>query len=154
MAGFIPPIAGPTDTGKGPGEPTPAERTGFKDGLKDKSSEDLMKDLTSKDLKPWQQEEIMKALGEKLGDKKDDQKKSEDPKKPGEAGGAKDKDKDGEDDQDELKKLLKKLKSGKITPDELQKLQGLMEKMGAPPEAVQNMIKDSGQTPPDPNKVS
>ncbi len=137
MAGFNP-ISGTSSTGTGNSNPTDPKPT---DSLKDKSPEELMKALTDPNTKPEQVGEIVKALAEKLGGKDG-------------AGGVKDKDKDGEDDKDELKKLLKKLKEGKITPEEMQKVQGLMEKMGAPPEAIQNMIKNSGQTPPDPNKVS
>ncbi|MBB3121963.1 hypothetical protein [Pseudoduganella violacea] len=88
----------------------PPSTEGFKEGLKDKSTEDLVNMLNKGGLNEAQ----MKAVGQELASRL----KSEGSEETGGSGGG------GE--EDELQKLLKKLQDGTITPEELKKLTGLL----------------------------
>ncbi|SFL97758.1 hypothetical protein [Rugamonas rubra] len=100
----------------------------FRDGLANKSDNELKGMLKSGDLKPGE----MKAVIDELASRKEKEMKAE------EAGGSGDA---GEGGSDELAELLKKLKSGKITPEELDKLAGML---GVDPKALEKAAGKGG----------
>jgi hypothetical protein len=93
----------------------------FKDGLKNKTSDELVGMLGQKDLGPQAKLEVYKELLDRASAKGNE----------GAAGanGAGGADGSGGADGDEIQKLLKKLMDGTISSEELKKLSGMLQKI-------------------------
>ncbi len=103
----------------------------FAKGLKDQSTESLVKLLGNDKLSPEAKEMVGKELEERMNAK--------------EAKEAKGADSAGGEDEDDLKKLLKKLQDGTITAEELKKLGSML---GVDPEKLEGMKGKGGAQEP------
>lgn len=103
--------------------PTAGEMDSFSSGLKNASSGDLLNALGKPGMEPWQKDAINKELTNRAS-------QSEQAKGGGES-------------EDDIKKLLKKLQDGTISPEELQKLAGIL---GVDPEKLES-VKGKGAGP-------
>jgi len=101
----------------------------FKDGLKNKSNDDLINMLSKDNLSPGQREAIGKELESRL--------KSNQAEGAGGGGGG--------DEEDDVRKLLKKLQDGTISPEEMKKLAGML---GVNVDALEK-VKGKGQEEPE-----
>jgi hypothetical protein len=117
----------------------------FKQDLKGKSEEELKGMLKDPSLTAEQKEAVL----DELTNRKDAAKKAEESEGPEETKGGGDE----EGGEDDIEKLRQKLKDGTITPEELEKLAGML---GVDPKDLEGMKgkggKDAG-TPDDPNQV-
>lgn len=114
------------------GIPTGSEMSSFSNTLKGAETGDLLKALGKDGMEPWQKDAIMKELENRAEKAK--------PEESGGAGGPQGAGGGGE--EDEIKKLLKKLMKGTISPEELQKLAGAL---GVDPKALEG-VKGGGDT--------
>ncbi|MDR9838898.1 hypothetical protein [Herbaspirillum huttiense] len=98
--------------------PTGAEMDSFSSTLKNASSGDLLKALGKDGMEPWQKDAILKEL----------ENRAQQSQKPVSNSGANSAGNGGGNggDDDEIKKLLKKLTKGTISPGEEQKLAGAL----------------------------
>jgi DNA invertase Pin-like site-specific DNA recombinase len=87
----------------------PQASESFKQGLKNKTNEDLVNMLAKDNLSPGQREAIGKELESRMNAKEAQ----------GSGGG-------GGGEEDELRKLLKKLQDGTISSEEMKQLAGLL----------------------------
>jgi hypothetical protein len=97
--------------------PTGAEMDSFSSTLKNASSGDLLKALGKDGMEPWQKDAILKELENRAQQSQ----KSDSNSGANNAGGN-----NGGNEDDEIKKLLKKLTKGTISPEEEQKLAGAL----------------------------
>ncbi|WP_035373080.1 hypothetical protein [Pseudoduganella violaceinigra] len=81
----------------------------FKDSLKSKSNDELVNMLGKESLSPAQREAIGQELASRI--------KSQQAEKSGGGGG---------DEEDDLRRLLKKLQDGTISPEEMKQLAGML----------------------------
>lgn len=107
-----------SSTGSFSSIPSSSEMNSFSDGLKNASTQDLLGALGKSGAEPWQKDAIMKELQNRA---------QEGSKANGDNGGA-------GDSPEDIQKLLKKLQDGTITPEELQKLAGML---GVDPNALE-----------------
>lgn len=97
--------------------PTGSEMSSFSSTLKGASTEKLLEGLGKQGMESWQKDAILKEL----------ENRAEKSQKSDESGGAQGSGgSGGGGDDDEIKKLLAKLKKGTISPEEEQKLAGAL----------------------------
>jgi hypothetical protein len=111
-------ISSSSSTGGSSSIPTASEMQGFSDTLKGASSKDLLGALGKQGMEPWQKDAILKELENRA-------EKSQQSDQSGGANGAGDSG-SGSGGDDDIKKLLKKLTKGTISPEEEQKLAGAL----------------------------
>lgn len=114
---------GPADTGNN--IPSSSEMNGYKEGIQGKDPKDLINDLNKPGLEPWKKDAIINELASQA-------QKNQASQGAGGAGGAD----GGGDSQEDIQKLLKKLMDGSISPEEMQKLAGML---GVKPDDLEAM---------------
>ncbi|MBJ7311912.1 hypothetical protein ACFOLJ_03020 [Rugamonas sp. CCM 8940] len=117
------------------GSYTPADHS-FTEGLKGKSNEDLQKMSKDPKLSTGEKMAVLEELAKRTGEEM----------KAEEAGGGGD---PAEGGSDELAELMKKLKNGTITPEELDKLAGMMKMDPKDLEAAMGGGEDDKEENPD-----
>lgn len=116
--------------------PSAGEMQDYSSKVNNMDTKSLMGEL-GKNLEPWQRDAAIGALMNKL----EGTQESKGSEGAGGAGGAEGAGGAGGEEEDELKKLIKKLMEGSISPEELQKLSALT---NIKPEALQAMFGQGG----------
>lgn len=115
-------ISSSGSTGGSSSIPTAGEMQGFSDTLKGASSKDLLNALGKQGMEPWQKDAILKELENRAEKNQQPENQQPDQAKGSDNGSGSDSGGNG----DEIKKLLKKLMKGTISPEEEQQLAGAL----------------------------
>ena len=121
----LPPSGGAPGAGGIGGMPSAGQQQSFAASIKGKPPKELGTMLGQKGLEPWKENAILQELMDQAKEKKAETNK-----------GTQGADSGGEGEENELQKLLKKLRDGTISSAELQKLAGML---GIDPAALEGL---------------